>query len=440
MQQPITQIPDAPDASFLDTAIPVVGSAVAVSIGLLLLVFFIRRFLYICRPSEILIFSGKKSVDGDRGYRVVDAGRAIRLPVLQQVDRMDMTTMPVVLKVNNAFSKGNIQMQIDAMANVKIASEPKYRGNAIERFLGRSQNEIRDVAQRTLEGALREVIATMTPESVNEDRLQFAERIVENAVPDMHKLGLQLDTLKIQHVSDDAKYLESLGRGRIAEVQRDAENAESMMARETQEAVSAARQRQEQSRAASQTLTEVKQNELRRVTAELEGQAQAAEREAEAAAQTARWEAEQELQTVRVELERQRLEADEVLRANANAEAAALIAKGDAAPALEQGLASAEVLRMLSEAWIEAGPNAREVFVIQQLDKIVETVVRSVQGVEVGRVAVLDNGDGRALPNYVSSYPQTVAAIMGSLKETLGVDVQSALNGSRESQVSGGGR
>ncbi|MCC7538330.1 MAG: flotillin family protein [Deltaproteobacteria bacterium] len=440
MQQPITQIPDAPDTSFLDTAIPVVGSAVAVSIGLLLLVFFIRRFLYICRPSEILIFSGKKSVDGDRGYRVVDAGRAIRLPVLQQVDRMDMTTMPVVLKVNNAFSKGNIQMQIDAMANVKIASEPKYRGNAIERFLGRSQNEIRDVAQRTLEGALREVIATMTPESVNEDRLQFAERIVENAVPDMHKLGLQLDTLKIQHVSDDAKYLESLGRGRIAEVQRDAENAESMMARETQEAVSAARQRQEQSRAASQTLTEVKQNELRRVTAELEGQAQAAEREAEAAAQTARWEAEQELQTVRVELERQRLEADEVLRANANAEAAALIAKGDAAPALEQGLASAEVLRMLSEAWIEAGPNAREVFVIQQLDKIVETVVRSVQGVEVGRVAVLDNGDGRALPNYVSSYPQTVAAIMGSLKETLGVDVQSALNGSRESQVSGGGR
>ena len=41
------------------------------------------------------------------------------------------------------------------------------------------------------------------------------------------KLGLQLDTLKIQHVSDDVEYLDSIGRQKIAEVIKRAEIAES---------------------------------------------------------------------------------------------------------------------------------------------------------------------------------------------------------------------
>src|SRR5690606_32297893 len=136
-----------------------------------------------------------------------------------------------------------------AIANVKIHSDPNLLRNAIERFLGREKNEIRIVAQQTLEGALREVLAQMTPEQVNEDRLTFAENLIKSVADDLDKLGLELDTLKIQNVSDDTSYLDSLGRPRIAEVLRDAENAENQAMQETSEAEARQRQRSQGAKA-----------------------------------------------------------------------------------------------------------------------------------------------------------------------------------------------
>ena len=54
---------------------------------------------------------------------------------------------------------------------------------------------------------LREVVAELTPEEVNEDRLKFAATLIRNAKDDFDKLGLELDVLKVQSVSDDQNYL-----------------------------------------------------------------------------------------------------------------------------------------------------------------------------------------------------------------------------------------
>ena len=197
---------------------------------LLMLVFLLRQFLLISRPNEALVFSGKKS-RGPNGetlpYAIVKQGaRGIRIPILHRVDRMDMRLLPVDIRIQNAYSAGNIPLHIHAIATVKIHSDDTFIRNAIERFLGRSLGEIQQVAQQTLEGAVREVVASLTPEEVNEDRLKFAENLIHAAEDDLHKLGLMLDTLKIQNVHDDTGYLDSLGRPRIAAVLRDAENAE----------------------------------------------------------------------------------------------------------------------------------------------------------------------------------------------------------------------
>ena len=58
--------------------------------GLVVLVAFIKQFLVICRPHQILIFAGRKHrrADGtEAGYRVVFGGRAWRVPVIEQVAR-----------------------------------------------------------------------------------------------------------------------------------------------------------------------------------------------------------------------------------------------------------------------------------------------------------------------------------------------------------------
>src|SRR5690349_10058923 len=79
-------------------AVAVLGSAVAVLVAMSTLIAVVRRLLYVCRPNEILIFSGRKHVLADGtavGYRVLHGGRMLRIPVLETVARMDMRLFPV---------------------------------------------------------------------------------------------------------------------------------------------------------------------------------------------------------------------------------------------------------------------------------------------------------------------------------------------------------
>ena len=76
-------------------------------IGLALL----RNLLYICGPNEVLVFSGApRQVENGRqvGYRVVKGGRSVRIPLLETVDRVDLTNMIIEVSVTNAYSRGGI--------------------------------------------------------------------------------------------------------------------------------------------------------------------------------------------------------------------------------------------------------------------------------------------------------------------------------------------
>ncbi len=403
--------------------------AIGFVLAVLLLIAIERAFMYICRPNEILIFSGRqrKMADGESvGFRVITGGRAFRFPIVERVARMDMSIIPIDLLVHGAFSKG-IPLHVQAIANVKIASDPRYVGNAIERFLDRGLDEVRLVAKQTLEGALRGVVARLTPEEVNEDRLKFAEQLVHQTNDDFNKLGLHLDTLKIQHVADDTQYLDSIGRRRIADVLRDAEIAESNNDQLAESEVAESDRRANVALETANTVIVRAQNELSRIRAEMEGQAGAEEEKVEPAYQGAKAFAEQELQSIRAELEKARLEADVIIPAEAQKVAQSLIAKGNASPIAENGAAAAEVLREMAKVWAEAGANARDIFLIRQLEEITATVVRSVGAIQVGEVNIIDSGDGKALPAYLASFPASVAAVLGALKDTIGVDVPATL-------------
>lgn len=411
----------------------VIGGALFAAFALFAIVQFLRAFLFIARPNEVLVFSGQrnKTEDGQEvGYRIVKAGeRAVRIPILEIVSRLDMTVIPVDVVVQNAYSRGNIPLEIHAIANVKIHSQEKILRNAVERFLNKSRQEIELVAQQTLEGALREVLAQLTPEEVNEDRLKFAEKLIHAAEDDLQILGLQLDTLKIQSVSDSTGYLDSIGRPKIAAALRDAENAESQANQEIQQAQAMATQNAELARTSAQTSIQTKQNELRQIRAQLEGQAQAVEREAEAAAKTARAMAERDLQGLRAQLEQRRLHAEVVIPSEFQRQAQAIIAKGLAAPTVENGLAANEVLAAMSDAWATMGPQAREIYVVQHLDQIVGSVVNSLGSLDPTEVHVLDGGDGNAIAGYAASYPKMVGAVMSALRESTGIDVPALISG-----------
>src|SRR4051812_35588966 len=91
------------------------------------LLLIVKSVMFICRPNEVLIFSGRRQeVNGQMvGFRVVLGGRAYRVPLLENVDRMDLTNMEVEVKIQNAYSKGGIPLNVEAIANVKISDDTK---------------------------------------------------------------------------------------------------------------------------------------------------------------------------------------------------------------------------------------------------------------------------------------------------------------------------
>ena len=414
----------------------VIGGAVTLFVVLVALNLISRWMIRICRPNEMLVVTGSRSNQGQqgvKGYRVVaNGGWTFVKPILETARRMDVTLLPVLVEVNNAYSKGGTPLNIQAIANVKVSSDPAVRNNAIERFLGRDSAEIVPVAKENLEGNLRSVLAQLTPEQVNEDRLRFAEQIADDVGSDMRRLGLQLDTLKIQSVSDDVDYLNSISRRRVAQIVRDAEIAEAEAIGQAERVEAEMEEVSEVVRTEAETVVLQKDNDVRTRVADMEKTARSEEERTAAAELEARARAEQKLQKVRAQLERLRLQAEEVLPAQANQKAKELRARGRAAATGEDVKASALVNDLLTQVWEEAGSTAELVFLLQQIEMVLSQATRLPARLKLQRVTALDGNGAQSLASLVALKHVVVRQFFEQVNEILGIDLLGTLTNSQE--------
>ncbi len=402
--------------------------AALVVIVVLVVVATVRSLIIICPPNQIAVISGRRRAlsDGrDVGYRVLRGGRTFRVPVLEKVDWLDLNTIAIEVAVHNAYSKGAIPLNVQGIANVKLSSREGLIENSLERFLGRPMEYVRQIAKETLEANLRGVLATLTPEEVNEDRLKFAQTLIEEADDDIKVLGLELDVLKIQNVTDEVGYLDSVGRRRTAQVLKEARVAEALRQTEAQEEEAEARRRAELARVDADLAIVERENDLRVRTAELEAEAIAKEKQAEVEGERAKAVAEQELEQARIELQRRRLEADVVQPARAKKEALELEAKGQAAKIVEDGAAQIEVFRRLVDQYQAAGDDAQRIFVLNMLPELVEQIVSTIEGIDIDRVSVIDsgNGSGGGIPGLLGQLPAAVIKVTEQIENATGVDI-----------------
>ena len=358
------------------------------------IVLLIKNVLYVCGPNEAIVFSGRRHLmDGEEvGYRVIKGGRGYRWPLLESVDHVDLTNMIIEVAVTNAYSRGGIPLTVQGVANIKIAGHAPLIGNAIQRFLGMTRAEIMKIAKDTLEGCLRGVLSQLTPEEVNEDKIMFAEKLLREAETDLSRLGLVLDTLKIQNVSDEVNYLSSIGRKQSAEVVKRARIAEA-------EAKSYSTQREAENARASRIATVeaemavVRAETARRIKdAQSKKAAMVAEEVGKVKTMIARTHGDIKVQEARVEQVRRRLEADVVAPASAAMEASQADAKGHASKIIEDGKATVSVLNEMIVTWQAGGESARDIFLMQKLQSLMDSLVSTINDVHVERVTVLPGG------------------------------------------------
>jgi flotillin len=396
----------------------------------LIILAFTKANLRICHPNEILVFSGKQRrlKDGTVvGYRVIKGGRGLKIPIVESVTRLPLTTIPIDLGLTGALSKGIIPINIQAMATVKIAgTEDEGLSNALERFLGKNLTDISQVAKENIEGSLRGVLATLTPEEANSNRLEFAEKVVQEARSDLKRLGLVLDTFKIKHLSDNEGYLDAIGRRKNAEVRRDARITEANAEAEARIVSAEAKKKGNVAEAEADIVIVEVENRLKVRKADLAAVANRAEAKSKVASDIARIGEEQKLEKQRVEMNKSKYEADVIIPARAEKEAKELKAIGEAARIAENGRATAEAVRVLREQWEKE--DTRELFLIQQLPDILDKVTKVLaDNLSIEKVTIVDSGDGQGMPGYIKGVTGSIVAVFEQIKNATGLDIPDLL-------------
>jgi flotillin len=416
----------------MDTA-QIIGIALGLGIvALLLLIVFIKTNIVLCQPNELVVISGRRRTLADGttiGYRVLRGGRGFKRPLVESVGRMPLNSIPIELRIDDVMTEGMIPVSIEAKATVKLAGrESDGMDEAIERFLGKGVDAVAKTASQALQGAIRGVVATMSPEEANAKRLELARQASGIAREDLKRLGIVLDFLQIQEVNDVQGYLAAIGRRRNAAVQRDARVAEAKAEAESREVAAEQQRVGREAEIASEQAIIKHENALAVERANLLAEENRASERAGVAGHIARVSEEIELHAKRVELAEKKKEADIVVPASATRKAMMLEAEGHAARILEDGKAKAQAIELLRQQW--DGGEAENLFLIHLMPELVDKVTRVVsENLRIDKLTILDGGNGEGLPAYVKNLTNSALAMVEQMENATGVDIAKLAKG-----------
>jgi flotillin len=496
-----------PILDFFGIELPAVLVALAIMVGLLgvfaAMALFARNYIKV-PPSTVAIFYGRKHTFTDEkgnrstvGFRVVRGGAALRVPLLEQVAYLSLNIVSIPLRIQRAYTKEGVAVTVEAVANVKIASDDMSLRGAAERFLGMSTEQIKGVIFQTLEGHLRAILGTLTVEEINADRQAFAQKMTDEAALDLKKMGVNIDILTIQQISDEQGYLDALGKKRTAEVKRDAVIGEAQAQRDAMIKSAMADQegktkRYEADVAIAQSLRD-KESRQAEFDAAVKGKQAEAEQSGPLATAIARQkvtEQETRIEQVRKQQEvlvqtqeaarrEQELQATVVKPAEAQRQAAILLAEGEkqatviraeatqkelefegageaskierigraeAAKVLAIGEAEAEVikkkllaeaegLQSKAEAWKNFNEAAVLNMVVDKMPELAKAFATQLAGIDKINIIEMGNGHGGGsggVAKVMGTVGGGMTAMLAMLKDQFGVDIQRLMEAKTE--------
>ena len=174
-----------------------------------------------CPSDKVLVVYGKIG-GGGHSAKCLHGGAAFIWPLIQDYQYLDLTPIPIEIKLEGALSQQNIRVNTPATFTVGISTEPGVMENAAERMLGLSLGQIQELARDIIFGQMRVVIATMPIEEINADRDKLIENIFSGVEVELKKVGLRLINVNIQDITDESGYIDALGKEAAARAINDA--------------------------------------------------------------------------------------------------------------------------------------------------------------------------------------------------------------------------
>ena len=414
------------------------GVVTIIVVAVVLLVLLLVGVSYVKAPPNTAFI-----ITGPFKQRTLIGRAGFRIPGLERVDKIPLSLIQVDIKTASAVpTKEFINIFVDGVANIKIDSSPEALAKASQIFLQQNLDGIKAIAKEVLEGNMREIIGQMRLEELVHNRDLFAEKVKENAMQDMAKMGLQIINLTIQNFVDNNKVIENLGVDNIAQISKNASIARAQAERDVQIAQSEANEAANKARVESERLI-VEQNTILSLrSAELKTQSDTAKATADAAysieeqkrleqiniakdnPDIAKREREVELGQKEVELQERQLEAQ--IKKTAEAERYAAEQRALADLYKRQKAAEARKFELVQEAEaLRAKAEADKFAAEQEAAGILakgraeaEAIEKKAEAMKLmGEASVLELIlNSNVLPDIVKAYSEPLAAAYGRIE------------------------
>ena len=425
-------------------------------------------------PHEALV------VYGFRGTRVVKGHGTIIFPMIEACRQLSLELMSFdVAPVQDLYTKQGVAVTVEAVAQIKVKSDPVSIQTASEQFLTKSPDQREGLIRLVMEGHLRGIIGQLTVEEIVKQPEMVADRMRSTCADDMSKMGLEVISFTIKEVRDKNEYIVNMGRPDIARIKRDADVAAAEADRDTAikraeatRAAAIAKAQADQERVLAETLSQAKQAEATRdleikkaqyveivkkqqaqadkayeiqtnvmqqqVTAEAV-KVQQVEREQQIKVQEAEiLRREKELiATVlkQAEIERKRIEtlanAEKLrLMVEAEGQASATLAKGEAEASIifKKGEAEAKAMNVKAEAYQEYNQAAVIDKLITGLPDVVAALATPLSKVDKITVVSTGNGDSAGVSKVTADITKMAAQVPALFEALSGMDLSQLLS------------
>ncbi|TFD24778.1 flotillin family protein [Cryobacterium lyxosi] len=434
---------------------PIPGIIFTIVVVLLIGLIYAKTIYKNAGPDEALIITGKKSrktiVDGatleESGQRVVHGQGVFITPFFQKAFKISLRSRAIEITAV-AQDRNGITLSVDAVAIVKVGDAPQSIRAAAQRFLGQDKN-IDGFAQEVLSGSLRSSIGATDVMTVIQKRDELGTSVLATARESLANQGLDVDSFEIKGITDENDYIRDIGRAEQAKVRRQAEVAEHVANRESQEALITA----EQAIAEAQNTLALRKAALQLDTDKASAEAAASRPLAEAKAQQAIVQEQELTAQRRASLRKAELESEvnaiadadayrirvtaiaaaEASVAKATADRDSRVANADATRAegqaeadaiLARGTAEATATRLSAEAVAQQSEALIQLRLVEMLPQIAHELAAPMGNID--QLTVISTDGASQLSKNVASGFSEVDAVLGS---TMGIGIKDLLGG-----------
>lgn len=156
-------------------------------------------------PDRAMVIYGRRMHPGSKvGYQVRSGGGKFILPVIEDLDHLDLGVKEAVLELDNVRTdpreEGSAPVRVKLTVLYKISSERHAMAVAAECLMGKTPEEVKRMVEVIIEGTFRSNATTMTPSGIDRNREAFGTKVHTIARNDLQQIGIEVRALAIIRV------------------------------------------------------------------------------------------------------------------------------------------------------------------------------------------------------------------------------------------------